>query len=69
MDEHCDKSKGPSKQILKGNYNSVNYPSFLILFAFLFSTVANSKSQIFTPLILLIFATWINLFDIKDSTF
>lgn len=66
MDEHCDKSKGPSKHILKGNYNSVNFSSSLILFAFPLSTIANSKSPIFTPLILFIFATWISLFDTKD---
>lgn len=53
MDEHCGKSKGPSKQILKGNYNSVNSPSSLP-FAFPFSTSTNSKSQISTPFLILL---------------
>lgn len=67
MDEYCGKSEGPSEQILKGNYNSVNSPSSLVLFVFPFCAVANSKSQIFTPLhILFIFATWISLSDTKD---
>lgn len=47
MGEHCDKSKCPSKQILKENYNSVNSLSSLVLFAFPFSTVTNSKRHIF----------------------
>ena len=67
MAEHCGKSKGPSKQILKGNYNSVNSLFSSVLFAFPFSNVTNSKNQIFTPiLILFIFASWISLFDTKD---
>lgn len=67
MDEYCGKSKGPSKQILKGNYNLVNSLSSSVLFAFPFSTVTNSKKQIFTPLLILfVFATWISLFDTKD---